>query len=146
MKPGNFIATAFGCTLVSMALAQPPAYQPDKSTKLLNMDTPMVLGKGMIEGRAEVRAFGGDEKQAYGTVEIDGGFGNGFGFVLRSSFSSNRTFHGSGFDIRHGGSDFEGMVRYAIPQMPGFAIEAGASLPSTPAQNRPFGTGQAVYE
>lgn len=126
--------------------AQSEPYHADKTTKLVDMDTPLVLEGGKFEALGQVRVFGGDEKQAYGHVELNGGLGHNLGFVLRSSFSGNNTFHGNGFDIRHGGSDFEGMLKYQVPELPNLAFEGGLAYPNTPAQKHVFGTGQVVYE
>lgn len=114
--------------------------------KLVNMDTPALAEKGAVNATFGVRAFGGDEKQAYGTVQLDAGLGQGLGFVLRGTFSNTSTFTGNGLSIRHGGSDFEALLKYDLPDLPNLAIEAGLAIPNTPAQNTAGATGQVVYE
>jgi hypothetical protein len=114
-------------------------------TKLVNVDTNAVPARNSLSLHGDVRVFGGSEKQAYGHVELNAGLEKGFGVVIRSTFSKFSTFNGAGFDIRHGGSDIEGMLKYSVPSMPNLMIAGGISLPNTPAQNQAFGTAEAVY-
>ena len=137
---GSLLAVAGSC------FAQGAPLPPDKTDRLVNMDTPYVPPNGTVDGSLQLRAFRGSEGLAYGTFELNGGLGHGLGVILRGTFANTSTFNGSGFKIRHGGSDFEAMIKFAVPELPNVAVELGVALPNTPAQKKAFGTGQVVYE
>ena len=113
--------------------------------KLINLDTNWIPANNAWAIRGDIRAFGSSEKTFYGTLELTGGFQNGFGVTLRGSLANFVSFTGTGPTIRHGGSDMEAMVKYAVPQSNGLMVGAGVSLPNTPAQTHVFATGEAIY-
>jgi hypothetical protein len=137
-------AIAFVLLAIGTAAAQAPAdsVQP---LKLVNLETPSVLGPGQYDVTAEFRGFGGSDKLAYGTLEANGGFGNGLGLVLRSSFSRVAGFSTSGGTVEYGGTDYEAQLKYAIPSVSGLALMGGFSAPNTPAHHTLFGTASALY-
>lgn len=128
----------------ALALGQQGTLSPTGG-KLVNLDTAAVPAANTSLFRADFRGFGGDEKTGYGTAELSFGLQQGWGAIIRGSFAGFRTFHGPGFDIRHGGTDIEGLVRYAVPTIPNLTIAAGASIPNTPAQDSPFLTSEIIY-
>ena len=134
-----------GLAALSACLAT-PAFGQSNDTKLVNLDTNYVAPMNSASARADVRVFGNDEKQTYGTIELNAGLQKGFGLVVRGTFSKFTNFTGPGFVIRHGGSDLEAQLKYVSPTFPNLSVSAGASLPNTPAQDKLFGTAQAIYE
>jgi len=114
--------------------------------KLINLDTPKVLAPGTGSVRLDFRAFGGDEGQTYGTVDLNYGFDKGLGILLRSSFSDTSTFLGQSFDIRHGGADWEALLKYSYPQISNLALFGGLSVANTPAHRDVFGVVEAAYQ
>jgi hypothetical protein len=132
--------------LSSVALGQAATDGTISSSRLVNVDTTWVPAQNHAELRADVRAFGGNEKTAYVDAELSLGLSAGFGLTVRGSFARFLNFNQPGFTVRHGGSDFEALLKYAVPQSGGLMIAGGISAPNTPAQNTPFGVAEAAYK
>jgi len=131
------LAAACGATAAS---AQTQTTLP-LSERLINLDTPGVLNKGVFDGRVDVRAFGGAEGLVYTSLGAGVGFGKGWEGVLRGAFAGRKTLAlPGGGGIRHGGSDIELLAKYAprstfdIASHPvSLAGLIGVSFPSTPS-------------
>lgn len=131
------------CTSACYAQLVPGATNP--GPKLINIDTEWVPAMNSWSLRGDIRGFGQDEKTLYGSLELNGGFSNGFGVAVRGTVSKFLNLVTPGFTIRHGGSDMEAMLKYAPAQVKGLMVGAGVSLPNTPAQNNAFATAEAMY-
>lgn len=134
-----------GCLITGIATAQYAQSPLPSGAKLVNTDTTWVPKQNSWSLRADARLFGSSEKTVYGGLQLDAGVGNGFAVTLRGTAANFKSFDGTGFTIRHGGSDIEALVKYAVPQSNGLMIAAGGSLPNTPAQNKLFGVVEAAY-
>jgi len=166
MRVQRFFAAAVALAAASGAAAASAQTEttPAPSDRLINLDAPGVLNKGAVDGRVDVRAFGGDEGLVYTSLGAGVGFGQGWEGVLRGAFAGRKTFGlPAGGGIRHGGSDIELQAKYA-PQS-SFDISShpvsvagliGVSFPSTPAigdthltlglsAGASIGNGSAVY-
>jgi hypothetical protein len=157
---GAAIALAAVCSpTVSSAQTETPPPDP-----LINLDAPGVLNKGAVDGRVDVRAFGGDEGLVYTSLGAGVGFGKGWEGVLRGAFAGRKTLAlPGGGGIRHGGSDIELQAKYAPQSTFNIASHPvsvagliGVSFPSTPAigdthltlglsAGASIGNGSAVY-
>jgi len=111
------------------------------ATQLIHLDTPAVLDKGALSGRADARVFGGDEDLLYASLAIHLGIGSGWEGILRGSFADRKTLAlPGGGGIRHGGSDVELLAKRTLnlaeganPHGIATAGLIGVSFPSTPA-------------
>jgi hypothetical protein len=133
---------------------------------LVNIDSLHVLPGGVSSAMLDLRIFGGDEDLVYSSPGVRLGLGKGWEGLLRGSFAGSNSFSlPGGGAIRHGGSDVELAVRYALSSQratDGFSRRGvltallGVSLPSTPAQGDmnialgasagfPVGHGAAFY-
>ena len=133
-------STLFGSVL---AAAQAPTAG---QLKLVDLETPTMLASNQWDIRGDGRFFGGSDKLAYGTLELNTGFGHGLGLILRSSASRVAEYTTKGGDLRHGGEDYEAQLKYSPSEDPNFALMAGVAEPNTPAHHSLFGTATAVYE
>jgi hypothetical protein len=81
-----------------------------------------------------VGVFGKDEKSTYGNFEVGSRLGDHYQVRLGVNGAPFKTFAGSGFNVRHGGSDVELFGSYRADKGTPFEVGAGIDLPNTPSR------------
>lgn len=137
-----FALAAVGLTAITYG--QGAMTLPD--AKLVNMDTGAIPALNVVRLSNYGRFFGGNESLVYTGLQIDTGLAASWGLTVRGSFAKFKSFAAPTATIRHGGSDFETLVRYSVPTMQGVTVSLGSSVPNTPAQNKPFATAGVVFK
>lgn len=136
--------------LMAVFLASDMAAMADSEVprpiRLINLDTPVTLGRGVLSFLGDVRIFGAQEDVTYGTLQLGYGLHDDFDMMLRGSLAETKGFAGPGFTIRHGGTDVELLGKWRPRSYPHAAFTLGLSAPDTPAQNSVYLTAQALYQ
>ncbi|MBL8088083.1 MAG: hypothetical protein JNM85_08465 [Chthonomonas sp.] len=90
-----------------------------------------------IDVTVGVSVLGKTESNAYGTLKLSRSVGNGMAVDLMGTMGSRKRFAGTGFAIRHGGSDIELRLRRETDGNASGSL--GLAIASTPAgRSAPF--------
>lgn len=136
MKTTSFIFAALVLAPAARVWAQAGGPETGGPPRYVNLETDTVQPKGGFGLTSEVRGFGGHEDLNYVGIGARVGMGHGLEGALRGVFAQRRnTTTTSGAMIRHGGSDFEALLKYHPNGTARIAAMIGVSAPNTPAQS-----------